>query len=790
MTWANHDHVVDQLQAAGLLLKDGIAVDTDRPVRCYIDGGDGERRGWYWLHDIDLTDADGQRRLYIVGAYGIYQGNDNGKQKIILKRNGPALTADERAAIKARHDANMKRAKAIRIATARRAAEQAQRAWHKYTAEGSSPYLEKKQVGAHGLRFSPSGNGTLAVPMLVDGKICGLQIIRGPGHGKKPAKQYWPGGMSKVGAYHLIGGTPAGLLLVAEGYATAASLFEATGLPIAVAFDAGSLQPVATALAKRYKTNRLLICADDDYLTDGNPGVTAARNAALAVGGSYLAPVFAHDREGKKITDFNDLHVAEGLHVVREQIETHLRGIDWPLPRAREAAPKGEGENSAKARRDACSVMDLLDAIDRYMPLDDGTGKYLFDLWTNKIALKDQMISLLPAGVRWDDVKRNSTWVTRGACYLDEVGFDPSGNDRQVKLNTWLGWPMQPKAGECGKFLDLIRYMCNGESNGDEIYHWLLCWMAYPLQHPGGKLSSAVIMHGPQGTGKSAIFQTLARIYGDYSTVLNQRGLEDKFNSDWSDSKLFIVAEEIVTRAEMWHIKNELKELVTGEWIRVNPKNIAAYRQRNQVNVAFLSNENQPLPLENDDRRHCVIYTPPQLQPETYDEIFDELENGGVAAFYDHLMHYDLTGFHPKKRPPMTEAEHQLIALSLPSEHRFINEWLDGELGLPVVPCLSADLYAAYKKWCTTNGEMRPRASNMFNGTVARLPGWEKKKARCYADLTYTGETVPRNVMIPPKVILQSRRKDCPPNIDQAVWLTDCIYEFADGNKDDEKWAT
>ena len=55
---------------------------------------------------------------------------------------------------------------------------------------------------------------------------------------------------------------------------------------------------------------------------------------------------------------------------------------------------------------------------------------------------------------------------------------------------------------------------------------WLLDWMAYPLQNPAQKLASAVIMHGPQGTGKSTIFQTLAQIYGDYSTVLNQRGLE------------------------------------------------------------------------------------------------------------------------------------------------------------------------------------------------------------------------------------------------------------------------
>jgi len=816
MSYANYDHVVDQLQAGGLLLRDGIEVGTPRPVRCFTEDGGREKRGWYWLHDIDLTDADGQRKCYIVGAWGIYQGNDNGKTKIILKRDGPALTSAEKDAIRARHDANMKRAKAIRAAEAHRAAEEAARAWHKYTPEGESDYLKKKGVAAHGLRFSPSGNGTCAIPMLRDGKLAGLQIIRGKDRGNKLGKQYWPGGMDKVGAFHLIGGSPSGLVLIAEGYATGASLHEATGLPVAIAFDAGSLMPVAQAIAKRYKTGQILICADDDYLQkckhcglvtlvedpicchcgklheQSNPGETAARNAAVAVGGSYLLPIFAADRAGKKITDFNDIQQAEGQHVVREQIEAHLRTIGWSLPQARESATKGGGEKADKAegRQRALSVMDLLDAIDRFVPLDDGTGKYVFDNWTNKLALKDQMLALLPAGVRWDDVKRNSTWINRGAYYLDEVGFDPSGVDKIVKLNTWKGWPMQPKAGSCERLLELIEYMCQGEANHREVYRWLLCWMAYPLQHPGAKMSSAVIMHGPQGTGKSTIFQTLAKIYGDYSTVLNQRGLEDKFNADWSDSKLFILAEEVVTRAEMWHIKNELKELITGEWVRVNPKGITAYRQRNQVNVAFLSNENQPLPIENDDRRHCVIWTPPQLSATTYDEVNIELDNGGVEAFYHYLLNLDLADFHPKKRPPMTEAKKSLIALSLPSEHRFINEWISGDTDWPVVPCLATDLYAAYLKWCRSNGEQRPRASNMFHGAVARLPGWGKKRARCYADLHCTGKTDPKVFVIPPLAVLQEAKTAMPENEDPAVWLTQCMFEFKQNQSEkDDRWA-
>jgi hypothetical protein len=102
-----------------------------------------------------------------------------------------------------------------------------------------------------------------------------------------------------------------------------------------------------------------------------------------------------------------------------------------------------------------------------------------------------------------------------------------------------------------------------------------------------------------------------------------------------------ILAEEVVTRAEMWHIKNELKELVTGEWVRVNPKGIAAYRQRNQINIVFSSNEHQPLPIENDDRRHCVIWTPDPVGREFYEEVREEIANGGIEAFYHHLLNLD-----------------------------------------------------------------------------------------------------------------------------------------------------
>src|SRR5207247_8290229 len=93
---------------------------------------------------------------------------------------------------------------------------------------------------------------------------------------EKPAegsnKLYLAGGRA-AGCYHAIG-KPNGVLAVAEGYATAASIHQATGYAVAVAFDAGNLEPVAVALRAKYPELRIVVCADDDYLTAGNPGLT------------------------------------------------------------------------------------------------------------------------------------------------------------------------------------------------------------------------------------------------------------------------------------------------------------------------------------------------------------------------------------------------------------------------------------------------------------------------------------------------------------------------------------
>lgn len=819
----NYDDVQRQLESAGLVLKSGLQIGTAKPVRCRVEGADKESRGWYRLYEMPLDSGDS----LIVGSFGVWQGNDNGAIKVELpKLDRPRLTSEQVEALKARMRADREAAQAQQAQQHERAAARASVGWAKCQREGgANAYLTRKGLPPgklYGARLSPSGN--LVVPIVDErGKVWGLQVVYSDPAAKQRKgrdKEYWPFGMAKAGHWHLIGMIARrSVVLVCEGFATGASLHEATGLPVVVTFDAGSLLPVAKRIAKQHKGARLLVCADDDWLQKcrecgvltpvqeaacrhcgkphgtSNAGVTAAAAAAMAVSGAWVMPTFPEQRpaDRKGDTDFNDLHVhaSGGLHLVARQIEAAIAAQGWAVAARADAAPPDGGEGGS-GRRGAVSVMQLDDLVARFIPLDDGTGDHLFDLWSNKVVKTKQAVALLAAGVRWDDVKRHPTWITRGAYYLDQVGFDPSGGDKDVLLNTWQGWPIKPKKGSCSELLDLLWHLCSheGEATGKVIYDWLLCWMAYPLQNPGAKMSSAVIMHGPQGTGKSTVFQTLAKIYGDYATVLNQRGLEDKFNSDWTDRKLFLLAEEVVTRAEMWHIKNELKELVTGEWLRINTKMVAAYKQRNRINIIYLSNEGQPLPLDNDDRRHLVVWTPQQLDESRYDSVQIELENGGVEAFYQYLLDLDLSGFHPKKKPPMTEAKRELILVSKSSDARFIDEWSEFELSLPVSPARTMDVYAAYVRWCRRNGEMHPANSARFIGTVARRPGWDKRKVRVTNE-TGSG-TKPLWLIFPPDDLLQKYDRAMPVTAKPADWLALCCDQFAAALKDahgEQSWA-
>ena len=261
-------------------------------------------------------------------------------------------------------------------------------------------------------------------------------------------------------------------------------------------------------------------------------------------------------------------------------------------------------------------------------------------------------------------------------------------------LNLWHGSGVIPKKGNVAPFLKLVNHHFQNES--DELKNWLLSWLAYPLQYPGTKMYAAVVLFSPDtGTGKTLLGQTMGMLYGHNFGVVTEAQLHSGFN-DWLCHKEFILGEE-VTGSDRRAEADRLKHLVTGETVDINQKYQVPYKVRNCANFLFTTNHPDAFLLDDHDRRYFVHRVPAGLPEQwffnTYDPWYRSAE--GQAALLYHLLSLDLTGFEPKKRPPITKAHQEMVSLS-GGEGDYLARWLkeapDAVLRMGDTP-LERDLY-------------------------------------------------------------------------------------------------
>jgi putative DNA primase/helicase len=271
-------------------------------------------------------------RLFDDGQGGCFGDWSSGFSQNWHAKRDSQLTPSELTVFKRRIAETRALVEKQRQEKAAQAAEKAIEIWN--TAEAAKPdhpYLISKHIEACGAR---QHQGALVIPVRSDGKLCSLQFIATDG-----SKRFLSGGQVS-GGYCSIGATKeAHALCVVEGFATGATIHQATGYPVEVAFHAGNLASVAKAMRKRFPDLPLIVCADDDAATEGNPGITKASHAANVTGAKLALPRFG-DQRPEGTTDFNDMAALTGLESAAEiskaAVSVEQRGEislhDWPEP--------------------------------------------------------------------------------------------------------------------------------------------------------------------------------------------------------------------------------------------------------------------------------------------------------------------------------------------------------------------------------------------------------------------------------------------------------------------------
>ena len=290
--------------------------------------------------------VEGDRKGQLSGSYrGFLDGRPagqimnykTGEKAVQWVATGSRLDPEELARVKA--DSQARRA-SLEAEIAETQAKTAKRAYAVYInaaeAPQNHPYLEKKQVKAHGLKLDENGN--LLVPMRDEkGFLWNLQVIKEDG-----TKRFLKGGR-KTGLMHVIG-EGNGPLLIAEGYATAASLEKATGRQVAIGFDAGNLGPVAEALRAKEPERTLVIAADDDHGKERNAGLARAQIAAEAVKAELIVPPLTEAEKAKGLTDFNDIARERGPEALEKLLPELVKTRGQETRKAASPAKARSGE--------------------------------------------------------------------------------------------------------------------------------------------------------------------------------------------------------------------------------------------------------------------------------------------------------------------------------------------------------------------------------------------------------------------------------------------------------------
>jgi putative DNA primase/helicase len=212
--------------------------------------------------------------------------------------------------------------------------------------------------------------------------------------------------------------------------------------------------------------------------------------------------------------------------------------------------------------------------------------------------------------------------------------------------------PTSPAEGKCDRLLDLLRHICSGNGDSPDVYEWVLRWLAYPIQHPGAKMKSALVVHGPQGVGKSLFFRAYMQIFGGYGRVVRQEDIEDKFN-EWASRTLFLLVDDVVAYPNLRNFRKKLKALIVDDVIQIDRQCRPRSVESNRANLALLSSEPKPFVADADERRYALIRAPSPQSPAFYDEVQAEIANDGFAALHAFLLNLDLGDFGPDT-PPMT----------------------------------------------------------------------------------------------------------------------------------------
>ena len=283
-------------------------------------------------------------------------------------------------------------------------------------------------------------------------------------------------------------------------------------------------------------------------------------------------------------------------------------------------------------------------------------------------------------------------------------------------VNLWRDISPKPIEGNIQPWIDLENHLF--KDLNEEQKHWARCWMAYPFQHPGVKLHTAMLLYSPiQGVGKGLLTETLKALYGRHTTddfsnahTINNSQLKSTYNP-WIARKQLVICDEIlVPTSEREVVGERLKSLITEHDVTVNQKYAREITLPNHANFIITSNSPAAVKIEDGDRRYFVVSCSSERisfeQRRAFLQWRDRELNDmnayqgllpGLNTLMHHMLTFPLGNFDPFAPAPMTEGKSEVIANTAAPHEIWIRDLLQDLSGHPDL-IRTDDLYKSYQQ--------------------------------------------------------------------------------------------
>ncbi len=330
--------------------------------------------------------------------------------------------------------------------------------------------------------------------------------------------------------------------------------------------------------------------------------------------------------------------------------------------------------------------------------------------------------------------------VSLGKLWLDHperrqyesITFAP-GKETPGLYNLDTGFAVEPKRGDCSRFLEHIRN--NVCSCDEDIFDYLNAWMADAVQNRSQRPGTAIVLRGRQGTGKGILCTQFGRLFGQHFAHVSHSGhLTGHFNAHLKD-KLVVYADEAFWAGDK-KAEGVLKAMITEDTIQIEMKGKDVVAFPNYIRLLISSNHDWVVPAGNEERRFFVLDVgEARMQDRAYfGGILDQMNGGGREALLHYLLDYDLTGIDLGSFPDTQALQDQKTYSATPVQQWWFERLTDGATlseGRTWLSEIPIDrIYGDYREVATSVGVKRLLSKTGFGKELKRLaPGIKRKRS-------------------------------------------------------------